>query len=342
MINILLLILKIIGITILCVIGLVILILLIVSWVPIRYGADFSKYEKTDLRVYVTWFLKAVSFEFFLKEGGTGTRLRLFGKALGAGKKKTEQPPEPEGSDKREEPVQEAPEDAEAETGTPEMTEEEVTTEIPTEEPQAEASQENSGTPEEAPEKPPDAPPHQKEEGSGEDTENVKEEDVSQEEEEEQLPLDEKLDGLLAGFLDKYVALEDKWEGIRDKYEFLTGTHAMREYGRVFRNIGKIIRHILPHHLTGRLHYGLDAPDVTGKILAYYCALAPVHKYALIPEPDFTQKVIEGEAHLTGRIFIGYIILKALGIALNRDVIYLLFNFRKQFRKSQEGQNVTE
>ena len=344
MIEILLLILKIIGIIILCIIGLVILILLIVSWVPIRYGADFSKYEKLSLSVYVSWFLKALSFEFYLKDGEHGTRLKLLGRKLGGSRgeesgtaeAKTEETEKEEKPPDQPEPMQQESSGTEAGSSgsTPAAAaEEEKKEEAPSEstapdteagagkEETAEAAEDNTQT-----------------DGTAQQAEQEKtEEEETEAEEKEALPLGERLDEMLYRFQEKYTDLEDKWEGIRDKYEFLTDPHAEREYGRVLRNVGKILRHLLPKHLTGRIHYGLDSPALTGKILAYYCALAPVHRYALMPEPDFTQTVIEGEAHLKGTVFIGYIVCKVLATVLNRDVLYLLLNFRKHFRKSQEG-----
>ena len=373
MIEILLLILKIIGIIILCVIGLAVLILLIVSWVPLRYGADFSKYEKLDLSVYVTWFLKAVSFRFFLKDGTHGIELKLLGKSLGGKKEAAEG-----GSEGREEKPQEDVNSADEETAekkdsgsgtssdtgvletaSPE-TEESEEASTHTEEPPAESERpevqsetvsspeagqsvpdndgtESAGTSHAQDSEKPESSEGDKPETTQEQSSHTQSE--TQESDEEPIPLDERLDKLLYGFQEKYTLFEDKWEDIRDKYEFLTGPHAMREYSRTLRSIRRILGHLLPVKLTGRIHYGLDSPAVTGQILAYYCATAPIHRYSLIPEPDFTEKVIEGEAQLKGRIFIGYIIIRVLGIALNRDVVYLLLNFRKHFRKSQEGKN---
>ena len=357
MVEILLLILKIIGIILLCVIGLIVLILLIVSWVPIRYGADFSKYEKLDLSVYVTWFLKIVSFEFFLKGGTHGTRLKLFGKALGSGGKPDDEAPS-EAAETDQEKAEASSEEQEQTT----QTVQEDGTQKPSEEdhpPQekppdsiaassdADSAEQPADTESDKPSSDTEDDPSAAEEVSAEthaetanagseETESVSENTVS-DEEKEAVPFDERLDDILYGLQEKYISLEDQWEGIRDKYEFLTDPHAMREYRRIFRNIGKILKHLMPDKLSGRLHYGLDSPALTGKILAYYCAAAPIHKYSLIPEPDFTEKVIEGEAHLKSRIFIGYLIIKVLAIALNRDVLYLLLNFRKHFRKSQEG-----
>lgn len=354
MLEIILLILKIIGIILLCVIGLVILILLIVSWVPIRYGADFSKYEKPDLSVYVTWFLKAVSFEFFLRNGSHGIQLKLLGKSLG-GKKKEEA--EEEKPPDTEEPAEKEPADndtsepaSENETSVKDSSSEvsESVQEHPpdTENPSgavkddAEKAEETavpdeSAVPDEE-EKKADEASESKAEGLDGDTAEPSPEE-NEEEEKEAVPLDERLDDLFNDLQEKYINLENQWEGIRDKYEFLTDRHAMREYRRILRNLRRILGHLLPSKLTGQLHYGFDSPALTGKVLAYYCASAPVHRYSLVPVPDFTTKVFEGEAHLKGRIFIGYIIIKVLAIALNRDVLYLLLNFRKHFRKSQEG-----
>jgi len=349
MLNIILLILKIIGIVLLVILLLVLLVLLLVSWVPIRYGADFSKYEKILLNARVTWFLKAVSAEFSLDDKGNRFRLKLFGKDLSGG---GDEPAEGKG---------EAPTDTTSEKtgdetcGTEDQTDEKAAAQSeetdekagdvtealkePSEDiseaekpPETEAAEETV-SPETGPE---EEPEEATEEASEEATEEASEE-ATEEASEEAVPPDEKLADILDKIHDGYLSFEEKLDGISDKIGFFTEEHAMREYGRLLKTLGKLLKHILPRRMSGQLRFGFDSPDITGKILAYYCALAPVHRYALVPEPDFTSSVLEGEVSLEGRIFIGYLILKVLAAVLNRDVLYLLLNFRKHFRKSQEG-----
>lgn len=323
--KILLLILKIIGIAVLSVIGLVVLILLIVSWVPVRYDADVEKKDAFRLSAGVTWFLRAVSFRFHMNEEGSGTSLKLFGKELGNHSEEEEEK-------KDEAPGEKAAEDA---SKPPEESSESPPESEETGGPESPAQKEDSGPKEEKDsggnESAGEAPPEEK---AGEDSSSP--EGEAQEEPGEPVFIDEKIDDLLDGLQTKYLLLENRWEDLSDKYDFLTCEHATREYGRLFRNIGKILKHLLPNSLTGHLRFGFDSPAVTGKILAYYCAAAPVHRYSLIPEPEFTKKVFEGDAAVKGRIFLGYILLKILAVALNRDALYLIFNYRKHFRKSQE------
>ena len=349
MLEILLLILKIIGIAILSVIGLLILILLIVSWVPVRYNASFEKKEHVRLSAGVSWFLKAVFFRFFMIEEGTGTALKLFGKKLSGDSGKKE---EDSGSSESEEEGGSPPEKAEEKP--PEKTEdvkEEAESGAETDTP-AEAADKPAESPEpaavsESPPEEAEKPPEEEAASSEEKTEEGgKTEEAGEkteepggttgEAEEEQVFIGDKIDEALDRFQTKYLLLENKWEDLSDKYEFLTCEHASREYARVFRNLGKILKHILPDHLNGHLRFGFDSPATTGKILAYYCALAPVHRYALIPEPEFSESVLEGDAELKGSIYLGYIILKLLAIVINRDTLYLVLNFRKHFRKSKE------
>lgn len=347
MLNIFLLILKIIGIVLLVVLLLVLLVLLLVSWVPIRYSADFSKYEKILLNARVTWFLKAVGAEFSLDDKGHRFRLKLFGKDLSGG---GDEPAEGKGEAAQETAGETAPEER------PEITPE---SEAPTDTTSEKTGDETCGTEDQTDEKAA-AQSEETDEKAGDGTGEAEEkaetgteaagetvspesgpeeepEEATEEASEEAVPPDEKLADILDKIHDGYLSFEEKWDGISDKIGFFTEEHAMREYGRLLKTLGKLLKHILPHRMSGQLRFGFDSPDITGKILAYYCALAPVHRYALIPEPDFTRSVLEGEVSLEGRIFIGYLILKVLAAVLNRDVLYLLLNFRKHFRKSQEG-----
>ncbi len=82
------LILKIIGITLLCILGLVLLILALVLFVPIRYQIEGTAQSKEDYhaKVHVHWLLRAVSIKLGLDSPMTmSTRVRILG-IFGKGK----------------------------------------------------------------------------------------------------------------------------------------------------------------------------------------------------------------------------------------------------------------
>ena len=91
MLGILLTILKIIGIILLVLIGLILLAAAVILLVPIRYHGDGAREEKIlSGNVKLTWLLHMISASASLSEDGTKIRVCLFGKTIYP---KTKKPP---------------------------------------------------------------------------------------------------------------------------------------------------------------------------------------------------------------------------------------------------------
>lgn len=92
------------------------------------------------------------------------------------------------------------------------------------------------------------------------------------------------------------------------------------------RQLWKLVRHILPQRISGRVRFGFDDPAKTGQILA---AISPFYAwYARRVEviPVFEESVLEEQLRLRGRIRIGTV----LGLAA---VTLFDKNFRALLRK---------
>ena len=83
MLNTLLLVLKIVGIVLLCIIGILLLLVILVMFVPVRYKGNASKENGEDNPVYalagVSWLLHIISAAFEYKEGKTLLSIKVFG-----------------------------------------------------------------------------------------------------------------------------------------------------------------------------------------------------------------------------------------------------------------------
>lgn len=88
MITILLLILKIIGITVLSIIGLFLVILCLILFVPIRYYFYSDNYKKTNADMSVSWLLHMIHIKIEY-EDELLYRVRLFGYIIYPKKKRT-------------------------------------------------------------------------------------------------------------------------------------------------------------------------------------------------------------------------------------------------------------
>lgn len=83
----------------------------------------------------------------------------------------------------------------------------------------------------------------------------------------------------------------------------------------------KTWRHVRPRKLHGVVHFGLEDPAETGKLLGVAAMLFPVYKDRLVIAPDFEQKIFEGEFYARGRIQIGYFMLLGIRMVLNRNLL---------------------
>ena len=109
MLGILLTILKIIGIILLVLIGLILLAAAVILLVPIRYHGEGAREEKIlSGSVKLTWLLHMISASASLSEDGTKIRVCLFGKTIYP---KTKKPPKKSKAKKM--PKQEAPKKSE-------------------------------------------------------------------------------------------------------------------------------------------------------------------------------------------------------------------------------------
>ncbi|MCR5793082.1 MAG: DUF2953 domain-containing protein [Lachnospiraceae bacterium] len=89
---------------------------------------------------------------------------------------------------------------------------------------------------------------------------------------------------------------------------------------KIVRIFGKTIKHILPRKFFADITFGLEDPATTGEVLGILSVFYTLYADAVHITPDFTQKIIEGEARGKGRIRV--FTLLRLYINLVRDNNY--------------------
>lgn len=111
--------------------------------------------------------------------------------------------------------------------------------------------------------------------------------------------------------------LSHKIERLR-KFWNMSCTVKTRAYLK--RYIVGLIKHISPRRVKGYIRYGFDEPYKTGQITGYLSLMPFVYQKGFYPEPDFYNKVLDGNISIKGKIRIGYIIRIALNVNLWRTV----------------------
>ena len=81
-----------------------------------------------------------------------------------------------------------------------------------------------------------------------------------------------------------------------------------------------VLRHMLPVNIQGNLHFGFEDPLITGQVLAVAGMVYPLYGKTFRIIPDFEQQVLEGEVNLKGRVFGGYLLLQAWQIYRCKEI----------------------
>lgn len=96
-----------------------------------------------------------------------------------------------------------------------------------------------------------------------------------------------------------------------------------------------VLRHVWPRRLSGAVSFGFEDPAVTGEVLAAASALYPLCRERLLLDPDFSGKRLEGNVSAKGRIILAAVAWQALMVIASRDVRFVWRTW-KQMRSSGE------
>lgn len=293
MLHIILFILKIIGLLALIVIGLILAVLLLVLFVPVRYQANGSFYGKVKGNARFTWLLHILSVSVLFEEDLI-VAVRLFGFRILKPKKVDEEMKEAE------EMMVQA-----LEVRMPEETGEEP-------EPADELQP--------APSKKPVAqlPPQRKEEEKGENSRRHR----------WFSKIKEKLSQVLLKLKFIFRKICDTLKTIKEKKTEISGWISSKENQKtaklIFRQGKRLIRHILPVRGKGNITFGFEDPYLTGQVLTYASVIYPLcHKYLNV-YPVFDRAVFTAEGTFRGRVRLGTVLLIGGRLLLDKNVRILL------------------
>ena len=119
--------------------------------------------------------------------------------------------------------------------------------------------------------------------------------------------------------------------------EFLDHPRTREALSFLWKNAKKLIYHVLPTRITGKITFGNEDPAVTGMVLAVLGMTIPFHKNKIEAAPLFDdENVLEGEILLKGRIY-GIVVLKtAAELYFNKNIKYVIHRWRHKEVKHGE------
>lgn len=304
MIQIVLLILKIIGIAILSVLGLLLLLLLLVLFVPVFYRVRIvHNPEETKVKAEAVFLPPALVATFrYLKK--VTYKVRIFGFAL----VDSERP-------KKEKKQKKKPSKKKTTAKAKEKKEEKV------------SSASSAGLQEDTVTLEPVVP-------------------VQEEQEQKQQEANRKKEGFLQKIRNVISNIRSKIKKIRETISNLIKKvkKLLRQKDEIKRilalpetkaaltfawgKLKRLLKHILPRKMKGYLAYGADDPATTGQVLGVLSVLYARTGQLLTIQPNFTEKQLECDVVLKGRIQIFTLVVIAVKVFINQDFRQLMDNIK--------------
>lgn len=304
MLHVILTILKIIGIVLLSILGLIILILCCVLFVPVRYRVTAAKdSEHTDAVVKIHWLLHIVSIKAFLDNKKLRTRLKIFGIPFKDSARKKKPRKQKVRKQKTKKIKKAAVNDSVVPAVNPEIS--------------------SDATPDELPKT--DLELNSEENLEENPTVNS---DVNQNTDESTASKDKGLFAKICGIKEKiqytihkiYDKIKDILGNIKKYLDILERRETSEAWKLVKYSVFKLLHHIRPRKIRGRVLFGTEDAASTGKILSYVCLLYPIYGDSFDIQADFEEKILEADLYMRGRIRVFTVARIALHLYRDKNV----------------------
>lgn len=303
-------------------------VLLLILFCPVRYLIQGSKPEEDGMselkgQVRVSWLFRGITFRFFYENKKVGTDFRILGIS-------------PDKFRRRKKKVSVKEEKAEEKTFPAEKSLFEDEKILEKKIPEEKMSGENLSGDEKisSSEKIPSVIEEKEETGKSkvqEETDREKTEEISRKK------LEKKKPGLLKRFMEKIKSILSKIRKIRltikrtcVKIEwwkrFFSNPRIKEAISFCWKDIKKLIRHILPIKVEGNVTFGFEDPSITGRIVALLGMTIPFHKNCIQIMPLFQtdRNILEGTIKMKGRIYGVVLVKTAAEIYFNKNVKYMI------------------
>ena len=288
--------LKILGILLAAVLGILLFLMVLVLFVPVRYQADAGLGEETRVSAKISWLLHVFGVQVRYMEGTLSVKLRLLWflsfplypakeKRAGQQKEKKKKEKRKEKSKQKEAPLSDA-----------ETAEKKERSDIP------ETGDANIAAPVAVPKRKTNSRM-------------------------------EKRPGILEKLKYTFRMICVKITDIRANWKYYTDMLKKEEVKNAFslcrRQLMGLLRHAAPRKLSGDLTIGLEDPAMTGQLYGLYCALGCLHRYRIAVTPDFEQKILKGTMRLRGHVRGIHLLILGLKLLFDKNIRYLIKELRQ-------------
>ena len=117
---------------------------------------------------------------------------------------------------------------------------------------------------------------------------------------------------------------------MKDEVEsFIYNEVHIAAFKRIKKELFRLLLYLKPKKFHLVLHYGLKDPAATGQVLAIISMLYPFMEENIDITPNFQQEVLEGDTYIKGHIRVFYILIVALRIFVDKNVLRTLKDIKK-------------
>lgn len=331
MLHILLLILKWIGIVLAVFLLLVLLLINLGLFVPVRYRADAScqnDIETLEAEFELSWMWKLFFLTACWKKGKADMKIRIGWKYLfseekeGKSEEKIEVPEEKEENDLQKEKEEQKFLKEQKESLPPEKT----NRSLPENNVQEQAEKREC---------------HQEKTESGIDKEEEEQESFTADRRKaggrKKKPLWDRMKEKISEWIEscksfwrKILAMGRNFRGKKEQIEsFLTDASHRRAFCSLKREVRRFLGHVSPKDVKIVGKIGLEDPYMTGQALAVLGMLFPFLGENTVIVPDFENKVLEGSVHIEGKIHNFRILAILWRLIKDRDVRKIIIDIKK-------------
>jgi hypothetical protein len=295
MVGFLVTILKILGFLLLGILCLILCLVLVILLCPVRYECVGTFREEKKASAKITWLFSAFHIPVSWDGEGLHISLKIFGMDWNERKKKKAEKAKGKSRKKRRKAkktgrkaTQDRKKVQEKKITEPEISDEDFT----------KPDTDKQNVPQEAKEQ------HTKEQQAK--TQKPAGDNFEKPKEEKKERIFSKINGKLTDSMEKVQSLREKISKLNQQknqiMDFLDEKEAQKAKSQVFGIGKKALHHILPYRLNASIRFGMEEPDKTGQILAVSSFFYGRYGDHLSLEPDFENKVLEGEFDLKGKI----------------------------------------
>lgn len=314
MLHILLLILKIIGIIIVIILGILVLLLCVILFAPVHYQGTASfdgtrKGSRGELKV--TWLLHLIRFSLVFEEEKLHWRLGIAWKIFTQNKEDEVKHNEKITVDEEKETDSENPENVEE--GEEKITPKSNVSQISEEENEKDQKEMEENAAFCLPEKEHD-PAHVE---KGRKTVWEKTAEKIRKIKNKILSVYRKIKYTFRGICDRIKLLSEKKEKLKS---FITDERHRHACVVLKKELFRFLKRLLPGKLRGRIRFGFEDPCYTGRVLAGLGMLYSFLGDHLYVEPDFENRILEGNFFIRGHVLIFDVVLLVLKLLLCKDV----------------------